>query len=133
MTAKELEIESKTKLPLESKDSELRETEKNLFNDKYRNLCQENAKLRENASMMHAELKNLKEERQKLENRVVLLEKYIDAANDKHQKTIEEMLAAQKNTIAELNEKHETTLEDIKKIINGLYLYFVDLLCLGNH
>lgn len=80
--------------------------------------------------MMSAELKELKEERQKLEERVAVLERHIDSANEKHQKTIEE-------TIAKLNKKHETTLEDIKKIMHGLYdefyLYFVAFLYLKNH
>lgn len=53
-----------------------------------------------------------------------MLEKCIDSAGDRHQRAVEDILAAQKNTIAELNEKRE----DIKKIIHGLYdesrLYF---------
>lgn len=53
-----------------------------------------------------------------------MLEKYIDSAGDRHLRAVEKILAAQKNTIAELNEKHG----DMKIIILGLYdesfLYF---------
>lgn len=138
MTAKEIEIESKMsnlalkeneikqrEMQLELKEVSLSELEKEkyLLNEYCLTLRHENEELkcsRENADMVHAELNTLREEKQKLEDRVTMLEKYIDSASDTHKRAVEDILEAQKITIAELNEKHETTIQDIRRLIQGM-------------